>query len=224
MQTAISPPQTPAPDPHSDDYSATWRGAAALMAHGQQLAAAGRSADRDQAYDRAEVIARQAVALRPDGADGHCVLAQAIGLASLAKDSSQRIMRAGEIRTEALRALELDPRHDGAWHVLGKWQAAIARIAGFQKMIARGVLGGRVFDEATWDRSIASLEKAVELAPQRIDHRLALAEVYIDRLRYADARAQLDTIATLPLEDPLDPSFKEQALRRAGEIEGRRGR
>jgi hypothetical protein len=224
MQTAISPPEPPAPEPDTGDYDASWRAAAALMVHGQQVAAVGRTAERDQAYDRAEVVARQAVALRPHGADGHCVLAQAIGLASLAKDSSQRIMRAGEIRTEALRALELDPRHDGAFHVLGKWQAAIARIAGFQKMIARGVLGGRVFDEATWDRATSSLEKAVELAPHRIDHRLALAEVYIDRLRYTDARAQLGTIATLALEDPLDPSFKQQAVLRLQEIEGKRGR
>lgn len=224
MQTAVSPPAAPAPDLDADDYETSWRGAAALMVQGQQVAAAGRTAERDQCYERAEELARLAVARRPDGADGHSVLAQAIGLASLAKDSAQRIMRAGEIRVEALRALELDPGHDGAWHVLGKWQAAIARIAGFQKMIARGVLGGRVFDEATWDRSIASLEKAVGLAPHRIDHRLALAEVLIDRLRYTDARAQLDTIATLPLEDPLDPSFQAQALLRAKEIEGKRGR
>jgi tetratricopeptide (TPR) repeat protein len=224
MQTAISPTDGPAPAPDADDYEALWRAAVALMVQGQQAAATGAVAARDEAYERAESLARRAVAQEAGGADGHCALAQAIGLASLAKDSAQRIMRAGEIRLEALRALELDPRHDGAWHVLGKWQAAIARIAGFQKMIARGVLGGRVFDEATWDRAILSLEKAVELAPHRIDHRLALAEVYIERQRYAEARTQLDRVAALPLEDPLDPSFQQQALARLKEIEGKRGR
>lgn len=220
MQTVTT---EPAAEPAAGDYGALWRAAAALMAQGQQVAAGGRSAERDQAYDRAEALARRAVELRPDGADGHCALAQAIGLASLAKDSRERILRAGEIRREALRALELDPRHDGALHVLGKWQAAIARISGFQKMIARGVLGGYVFDEATWDRATASLQQAVDLAPQRIDHRLALAEVLVERRRHADARVMLESIEPLPLEDPLDPSFKEQARLRLAEIAGRKG-
>lgn len=220
MQTITT---EPAAELAAFDYEGHWRAAAALMAQGQQVAANGRSAERDEAYDRAETLARRAVELRPEGADGHCVLAQAIGLASLAKDSRERILRAGEIRKEALRALELDPRHDGAYHVLGKWQAAIARISGFQKMIARGVLGGYVFDEATWDRATASLQRAVDLAPQRIDHRLALAEVLIERRRHAEARALLATIEPLPLEDPLDPSFKAQARQRLVEIEGRKG-
>jgi len=38
-----------------------------------------------------------------------------------------RIRDAEAIRTAALRALELDPGHDGAWHVLGRWHAEIMR-------------------------------------------------------------------------------------------------
>jgi regulator of microtubule dynamics protein 3 len=204
------------------DYEASWRAAFALMAIGQQAPGEGPSPIRDSAYDRAEAHARQAVAADPAGAQGHFVLAQAIGLASLAKGDSERIKRAAEIRTEALRAIELDASHDGAFHIMGRWHAAIARVPKFQRFFARNLLGGRIFDEASWERAVTALETAVGLTPQRIDHRLALAEVYIDLERYADARVQLTAVAALPVEDAMDPGFKERSVARLGQIEGKR--
>lgn len=206
------------------DYEASWRAAGALIAIGQQTPGEADSPARDSTYDQAEAHARKAVAANPLGAQGHFILAHAIGLASLSKGDGERIKRAAEIRTEALRAIELDPSHDGAFHVMGRWHAAIARVPGFQRFFARNLLGGRVFDEASWDRAVTALETAVGLTPQRIDHRLALAEVYIDLERYVDARAQLTAVASLPLEDSLDPGFKERAAARLVEIEGKRDR
>jgi tetratricopeptide (TPR) repeat protein len=193
------------------DYEAHWRASAALISLGLQIPEGAQRPLRDKLYDRAEAHARQAVAAHPQGADGHAVLAQAIGLASLARNDSDRIKRAAQIRTAALRALELQPDHDGALHTLGRWHAAIARVSTFQRFFARNLLGASVFDAASWDQAVSNLERSVEVAPQRIDHRLALAEVYAERGRYADARAQLDVIDTLPVEDVLDPAFKRQA-------------
>jgi len=211
---------TLAQDPQ--DYEASWRAASALIAIGQQTASEAPDPARDSMYDQAEAHARKAVAADPKGAQGHFILAHAIGLASAAKGDSERIKRAAEIRTEALRAIELDPSHDGAFHVMGRWHAAIARVPGFQRFFARNLLGGRVFDEASWERAVTALETAVALTPQRIDHRVALGEVYIDLKRYDDARAQLTAVASLPVEDALDPSFKERAVERLGQIEGKR--
>jgi len=204
------------------DYEASWRAADALIAIGQQTPGEADGPARDSMYDQAEAHARKAVAADPQGAQGHFILASAIGLASLSKGDGERIKRAAEIRSEALRAIELDPTHDGAFHVMGRWHAAIARVPGFQRFFARNLLGGRIFDEASWDRAVTALETAVSLTPQRIDHRLALAEVYIDLERYGDARAQLTEVASLPVEDALDPSFKDRAVERLGQIEGKR--
>jgi Tfp pilus assembly protein PilF len=55
------------------------------------------------------------------------------------------------------------------------------------------------------------MERAVELDPGRIYHRLDLAEIYVDRKRYADARAQLERVAALPYREPLDPQYRRQA-------------
>ncbi|MGH7630565.1 MAG: hypothetical protein ACREOF_14530, partial [Gemmatimonadales bacterium] len=102
-------------------YEANWRLALALVDIGKQIPDSVKSSERDSLYALAERHAGRAVAADPAGANGHFALALAIGHGSLSKSKEERIRRAIEIRTEALAAIELDPGHDGAFHVLGRW-------------------------------------------------------------------------------------------------------
>jgi tetratricopeptide (TPR) repeat protein len=192
-------------------YEASWRAAGALIDIGKRTPDGVRSAARDAAYAEAEVHARKAVALNPEGAAGHFMLAQAVGRASLSKGTRERIRSAEEIHREALRAIALDPTHAGAFHVLGRWHAQIMRLSAFQRFFARRLLGGGSFGEASWEQAIANLERAVALSPTTIHHHLELAQVFVDCQRYGEARAQLDAVASLPNADAMDPSYKERA-------------
>jgi tetratricopeptide (TPR) repeat protein len=171
-------------------------------------------------YALAEVYARRAVALRPDDAQGHFVLADAIGRASLTKGKKERVERAKEIRDEALRAIALDPRQDGAFHILGRWNAEIMRLSGVERFFARNFLGGAIFSKASWQGAVANLERAVELNPGRLFHRLDLARVYLDVDRDADARIQLERVIALPALDPGDPRYKREAAALLATIPG----
>ncbi|HXG45930.1 MAG TPA: tetratricopeptide repeat protein [Gemmatimonadales bacterium] len=195
------------------NYEANWRAAQALLDIGKQTPDSVKSAERDSLYAQAERYARAAVEANPDGADGHYILAAAIGRASLTKSKKERVRRAAEIRREALRALELDPEHDKAYHVLGRWHAEIMRLSGFERFFARTFLGGKIFGEASWDGAIRNLERAVALAPEVIYHHLVLAEVLMDRKRYAEARVHLQQVLDLPLYDVMDPQYKREAER-----------
>jgi tetratricopeptide (TPR) repeat protein len=155
------------------------------------------------------------------GADGHFAVAAAVGLASLTKGKKERIRRARVIRDQALRAIELNPRHDGAYHILGRWNAEIMRLSGMTRFFAKSFLGAGIFKQASWEGAVTNLEKAVELDPRRIYHRLDLAEVYVNRHRFADARSQLQQIALLPVSDVLDPTYKAQAAELLQRIAGR---
>ena len=206
----------------SMNYEANWEAALALIDVGKATPDSVKSPARDSLYALAEVYARRAVAANPADAEGHFALANAVGRASLTKSKSERIRRAAEIRSEALRAIELNPRHDGAYHVLGRWNAEIMRLSGMTRFLARSFLGAGIFREASWEGAVNNMEKAVELDPRRIYHRLDLAEVYVNRHRFADARSQLQQIALLPVADALDPTYKEQAaelLRRIADRE-----
>ena len=132
----------------STAYEANWRAALALLDEGEQIPDSVKSPERDSLYARAEVLARRAVAADSNRAEGHFALAAAVGRASLTMGKKARIRRASIVRHEALRTLEIDPRHDGAYHILGRWNAEIMRLSGLSRFFAKNLLGAGIFNEA----------------------------------------------------------------------------
>jgi tetratricopeptide (TPR) repeat protein len=193
------------------DYAANWRAAIALLDQGELIPDSVDSRERDSLFARAEILARRAEAadsLRPEG---HFAVAATVGRASLGMGKKERIRRAKIIRDEALRTIELDSTYDGAYHVLGRWNAEIMRLSGLSRFFAKSFLGAGIFRQASWEGAISNLQKAVELDPARIYHRLELARVYADRKRYQEARDQLSQIDALPDREILDPVYRERA-------------
>ena len=194
------------------DYEANWRAAMTLLDLTELLPDSLRRARRDSLYALAERYATRAVARDSLGADGHFALAAAIGTGSVLLEKEARIRRAAIIRREVLKAIALNPRHDGAYHILGRWNAEIMRLSGLGRFFARNFLGARVFKQASWKKAIAYMEKAVELDPGRIQHHLELARIYADRKRAADAEAQLHLVESLPAREIMDPILKRQGV------------
>lgn len=192
-------------------YEPNWRAALVLLDEGEQIPDRVKSANRDSLYARAERLARHAVAADSMGADGHFALAAAVGRASLTMGKKARIRRARTIREEAQRAIALAPRHDGAYHILGRWNAEIMRLSGLSRFFAKRLLGAGIFSEASWDGAVGNMERAVALDSGRIYHRLELAEIYADRKRYADARIQLADLAALPDREIMDSVYRREA-------------
>ena len=203
----------------STDYAANWRAAFALLDQGELIPdSIEKSPERDSLFARAEVLARRAEAADSLGPEGHFAVAATVGRASLTMGKKERIRRAKIIRDEALRTIELDPDHDGAYHILGRWNAEIMRLSGLSRFFAKSFLGAGIFGQASWEAAIANLQRAVELDPARIYHRLELARIYADRKRYQEARDQLAQIEALPDRELLDPVYRERAAALAKRI------
>jgi len=207
-------------DPRS--YEANWRASEALMDIGKQTPDSVKSVERDSIYARAERLARVAVEANPEGPEGYFVLSASIGRASLTKSSKERVRRAAEIRSAALRAIELDSANHKAYHVMGRWNAEIMRLSGLTRFFAKTFLGGKIFNAASWDSAAVYMEKAVALSPENIYHHLDLAEIYIDRDRYGEARTHLNQIESFPVYDVMDPVYQEQAAALLRKIEGKK--
>lgn len=206
----------------SNSYEANWRTAEILLDIGKQTPDSVKSPERDSTYARAERFGRRAVTLDSSGADGHYVLAAAIGRASLTKSKKERVQRAAEIRSEALRAIEIDPAHHKAYHVLGRWNAEIMRLSGLQRFFAKNFLGGKIFKAAAWDSAVVYMDKAIAIEPANIYHHLVLAEILIDRERYSEARIHLRQAETLPLYDVMDWAYQERAASLLQQIDGKK--
>lgn len=192
------------------NYEALWRGALALVDIGSAVAPDRKSAMRDSAFARAEQYARRAVRANGNDTEGHFALAVALGSASLTKSPRERVRSAEEVYREANRAIALDPTHDGAYHVLGRWHAEMLRVSGVERFFAKEFLGGTIFAKASWDSAETDLRRAVALDSTRITHHLDLAGVYADRKRWGDARRELDAVRDLPATAPNDTLFKRQ--------------
>jgi tetratricopeptide (TPR) repeat protein len=173
---------------------------------------------RKALYKSAEEYARRAVAANPNDAEGHFQLARSIGRNAQTMGSRDRVKYAAVVRDEALAALKLNPKHAGAMHVMGVWNAEVMRLNGFTRMIAKNLLGGKVFNEASWDNAQKYLEDAVAIEPNRITHHLDLGMVYADRDMNDKARHEFEWIANAPVTDYNDRNYKEEAARKLKDL------
>lgn len=188
-------------------YDALWKASRAAIDLGE--AATG---DRQrQLYRLGEGYARRATESEPRDAEGHFALARALGRMALSVGSRERVGYAKDIRAAALRALELNPAHPGALHVMGMWNAEVMRLNGITRMLAKNFLGGQVFGTASWAEAQRYLEEAVRVDPEHITHRLDLGLVYRDVGRTAKAREMLESVLRGRELEPNDARYKREA-------------
>ena len=195
----------------SVNAEALWKAAREAVDLGEAAGFDHQNSARDSLYKLGEQYANRAVQANPDLAVTHFTLAKALGRAALTLGSRDRVKYAKRVRQQALEALKLDSLDDGAWHVMGVWNAEIMRLNAFTRFFAKTLLGGAVFGEASWDNAKRDLEHAVELQPTRIVHHLDLAQVYADVGDKTKARAQYELVLSLPATEYNDPHYKHEA-------------
>ena len=194
-------------------YEANWKAAQAIANVAKQIQGNDDSLKdrRDSLYAVGRTYAERAIRADSTQADGHYVLAMVLGRLSRTKGSKERVKYAKIIYDEALRAVEINPNHDNAHHVLGAWNAEVKRLSGFQRFFAKTLFGGGFMSKANWPDAVSHLQQAVALNPQHIYHRLELAGVYVDLDQYSKAREQLQLIPTFADVDILDAQYKKDA-------------
>jgi tetratricopeptide (TPR) repeat protein len=166
---------------------------------------------RTALYVRATDYARRAVAANANDAEGHFQLSRAVGRTALAANPRDRVKYAVEVRETALKALQFQPRHPGALHVLGVWNAEVMRLNGILRSVAKAFLGGQVLGSASWAEAIRYLELAVAVEPNRLVHHLDLARIFRDAGRPNEARAAYQAALRAPLQDANDDRYRQSA-------------
>jgi tetratricopeptide (TPR) repeat protein len=200
-------------------YPAMWKFANAQVEVAKQLDGKDQRDLRDSLYTVARLYADAAVRADSLDAEGHFVLALALGRLSRTRGGKERVRFAEVIFDQATKAVELDPSHDGAHHVLGAWHAEVKRLSGIAKFFAKTFFGAGFLDRASWDAAVMHLEESVALRPEYLYHRLELAEVYVELERPDDARTQLEALLALPpTSDVMDPVYQDTARRMLADL------
>jgi tetratricopeptide (TPR) repeat protein len=166
---------------------------------------------RDRRLTSSVEHARAAVAAAPDSALGHMWLAATLGRKALHASPGDGLKMAREIKTEADRAIAIDPGSARAYHVRALWNRNIATLSFIQRAAADVALGG-VPKGASLDNAVADLEKAITLQPAYVNHHYELGRTYVMMHRSDDARRELETaIALPPTSGARDPQIQAAA-------------
>lgn len=174
------------------------------------LIARAKTPEEAEAYGRRSLEkAKEAVALAPGNSKAHLALAVAYGRLCDFEDNRTKVADSRFVKEEADKTLELDPKEDFAWHVLGRWNYRVATLNPMLKLIAKYIYGG--MPEASLEESERDFKKAIELAPQRVIHHHELARTYVALGRMEDARKEWEKELTLKPEDNEGESDQKEA-------------
>jgi tetratricopeptide (TPR) repeat protein len=167
----------------------------------------------------AEAWAQEALRLRPESPEGYYHRAVALGLQTELVGARRKVRIAVEIQNAAETVLELDPRHAGGHHVLGRLHAGVMRLSWFTRFIATKLLGADKLRHASWDKAEEHLKTAEELQPELLVHHLELGILYRDTKRTSQAVEEMRHVLALPSLLPVDGKYKDRARRVLARLE-----
>jgi len=173
-----------------NDYQLLWRTARSLYYTADGLPT---EKERIKLYERAMEIGERAVAQNPNGVEGHFWLAASVGGFCREKGGISAFKQVKKVRTGMEMVLKLNDEFEegAAYMALGEIDRQLP-----------GLFGGNL------KRSIATLEKGMQVAPTNPEIKYALAESYREANRKADARKQIQELLELPLNSPRANEYK----------------
>ena len=162
-------------------------------------------------YKKAEYLAKKAVALNPENGEAHYSYALALGRINEHAGNKQKIANAKLIKGEVDAALKSNPKHDLAWHILGRWHSELASLNGIERFAIKTLYGG-VPPGGTYTDAIVCFQNAIKYNPKYMVHYYELAKAYKARDEKGDkaqAIATLKAALLLPNIAPDDPQTRK---------------
>jgi tetratricopeptide (TPR) repeat protein len=154
--------------------------------------------EKQKYFQSAEYLAKKAIAKDEKNAEAHYAYALALGRINENASSKQKIANAKLIRKEVDRAIELNPKQAGAYHILGRWHATIAGFNAVEKAMINAFFGG-VPPGGSYEDAIKAFQTAISLEPKNMIHQYEIANTYYAMSNKIYAKVWLDKAMLLPV-------------------------
>lgn len=164
---------------------------------------------RDEYYRAAKIYAQMALKAAPTNSEAHCVMAIALGRATMSKSGKEKITYVKEIKKYADAAIHYDAQNFKAWHVLGRWHYEISNLNTFERSLVKIFYGG--FPPSSYKMAIDAFERARYLRPEFLLNYFEMAKAYKDNNNKERAMAYLRLMNSLPNQTEDDPGLKEKS-------------
>lgn len=171
--------------------------------------AAGDTKAERHLSDCALGAAIRAVNADPKSALAHASLAICYARSSLLEGAKKKIEYSKLVRSEAERAVGLDPNQDVALHVLGAWNYNMVQLNPFLKKIVEVIYGE--FPSASLEASATYFQRAAKAAPTRLMHQAALAKTYAAMGDKEKATRALAAAKALSVKEKEDSALLKEA-------------
>lgn len=178
--------------------------------YSQQTQGVGSQGEKVKLGESALAFAKRAVELAPKSSENRLTLAICYGRVALHESPRKKMEYSRLIKAECEAALDLDPRNDYAWHVLGRWNYEMAALNPALRVIAGIIYGG--LPDASFETAAGCFEKAVAIQPRSVIHQVELGRTYLSMGRLDDARKHLEIGVSVPMKE--DDDAESQALAR----------
>lgn len=195
------------------NYEACWRLTRATVDAGM-LETDSTKQKRD--YIEAQDYARWAVRFNPDGAKGHTFLAVVVGKLALYEGGRTQVELSKEVKTEAEKAIALDPKAALAYHVLGVWNREMVQLNWFLKKFAEVIYGK--FPPASMADALKDLRYAAELEPTVVSHPVELGITLAAAGQWIEAKQTLEHALAMPKTWVTDDYYKKLAEEKLKEV------
>jgi tetratricopeptide (TPR) repeat protein len=159
--------------------------------------------------EKALSYAKRGVAANPNHAKSVLSVAICYGRLIRFEGARTKVEYSRLVKENAEKALKLDPSDSYAWHVLGAWNYELAQMGAFTRTFVKVVYGG--MPAASNEEAARLFSKAVEIAPDRMSHRVELGRTYAALGKRDEARAELRKALSLPDKEKDDAESRKRA-------------
>lgn len=153
----------------------------------------------------------KACAANPRSPLAHALLSYCYSRSAKLEGPSGKMRYARFVKSEAEKAIALDPHQDIALHVLGAWHYTVARLNPVLKQIAQTLYGS--LPQASLQASAEYLRRAVSAKPNSLMHQAALAMTYAAMGQKEKAQHSLAAAEALPAKTSSDRLLLSEAKR-----------
>lgn len=162
---------------------------------------------KEKCAQSAVSYANRAAAIAPNDAEAQLAVAVSYGKLLPFEGTKEQLACSQTIKSAAEKCIQLDPKGDLAWQVLGRYYFNYADISAVKR--ALGTIRYGSIPAAKFEDAARCFEKAIELNPNRLMHYIELGRTYAKLNRTVEARKFIAKGLAMPNTEKDDPETKQ---------------